>query len=222
MPALESAAEAGQILWFFDGLDEVPTESLRAYVRSLVEALLKRYPRARYVLASRIAAYQDPRWKLPGIPIFTLARLDQPKQHFFIDAWFKAHHDHCGMDRVIADGKAARLKSALSDPRRRELREMAGEPMLMTLMALLQTDHRELPQGRAELYEQAVDLFVKRWDSRSDGLTGRRWPNCLRKSVPTKRSSSASFGIWRSMLNARNSKTASSPVATAKISDASI
>ncbi|HAB16601.1 MAG TPA: SUMF1/EgtB/PvdO family nonheme iron enzyme [Verrucomicrobiota bacterium] len=163
-PALESATNEGEALWFFDGLDEVPTAALRVYVRDLMAVFLQRYRRARVLLACRIIPYQDRRWKLTEVPEFTLDRLDAEKERLFIESWFNAHHKYCGMPELEADAKAKKLVQALQDPRRRDLSEMAGEPMLLTLMALLQTSNRELPENRAELYQQAVELLLKRWD----------------------------------------------------------
>ena len=45
------------------------------------------------------------------------------------------------------------------------LRELAGNPLLLTLMAVLARES-DLPRDLGSLYKQAADLLLKTWDAR--------------------------------------------------------
>ncbi len=165
---LRKAAEQGWVLFILDGLDEVPTLEDRKFVRDCAMALGMRYPKARVLLSCRTIPYQDKDLQLTGIPVFELRAFGEAQILSFVTAWFRAH-EGCGMSAEQATGKAARLLLALLDPHRLELRRLAGNPMLLTVMVLLQTNQRELPEHRAELYKEVIDLLLRRWhETRSD------------------------------------------------------
>jgi hypothetical protein len=54
---LEKLLESGGCCLLFDGLDEVPTEHGRAAVSRLLEECVRRFPKNRFVVTSRIRAY---------------------------------------------------------------------------------------------------------------------------------------------------------------------
>jgi formylglycine-generating enzyme required for sulfatase activity len=47
----------------------------------------------------------------------------------------------------------------------RQLREMAGTPLLLTMMALVLYNKGDLPRDRPQLYEGILDLLLGRWDA---------------------------------------------------------
>ncbi|MGH8563817.1 MAG: hypothetical protein ACREXW_06885 [Gammaproteobacteria bacterium] len=46
------------------------------------------------------------------------------------------------------------------------LRDLARYPLLVTLMAKVHGRDGALPEGRADLYERAVELLLARWENR--------------------------------------------------------
>ena len=83
----------------------------------------------------------------------------------FISRWY-AHlaavrHN---MTAETANGRAALLKQAIE--RNPRLQEFARQPLLLTLMATLHAFHGgKLPDKRVELYEDAVQLLLDRWET---------------------------------------------------------
>jgi predicted NACHT family NTPase len=45
---------------------------------------------------------------------------------------------------------------------------MAERPLLLTIMAMLQTSFGQLPEDRVELYQWVVDLLFRRWKGDAD------------------------------------------------------
>jgi formylglycine-generating enzyme required for sulfatase activity len=179
---LRQAAEQGWVLFILDGLDEVPTRDDRKFVRDCAMALGARYPKARLVLTCRTIPYQDKELQWTGVSAFELRPFGTEQIRGFVNAWFKAH-EGCGMAPDQAKGKAGKLLLALLDPHRLELRRLAGNPMLLTVMVLLQTNQRELPEHRAELYKEVIELLLRRWhETRSeDGVMTPGIPELLRE-----------------------------------------
>ena len=159
--ALEAAVEAGLAIVFFDGLDEVTGTGHRAFVRDAVQAFMERYHRCRYLITCRTLSYQDPAFQLPDIPTFRLAPFDDDGIDAFITAWYAelrrlhAVPEHRETDLVDA------LQQAV---RRPDLARLAPSPLLLTVMALVHTHKGGLPDARAQLYEDTVDLLLWRWE----------------------------------------------------------
>src|SRR5262249_18458295 len=55
-----------------------------------------------------------------------------------------------------------RLAKAISESR--AIRELAGNPLLLTMMAILNRN-QELPRDRAQLYQQASRVLLHEWDT---------------------------------------------------------
>ena len=158
---LHDALEEGKAIVLLDGLDEIPGKAQRTCVRDAVVAFSGRYPRSRMVVTCRTLSYQDPAWQLAGFPSFELAPFDAEKIDSFIGAWY-AELARLGVVKPEeADGLARRLREAI---RRPDLWRLAPNPLLLTVMALVHTHKGRLPDARALLYEDTVDILLWRWE----------------------------------------------------------
>ncbi len=158
---LEKLLNAGQAIVMLDGLDEVPTQQQRTFIRDAVKEFSHRYPKCRLVVTCRILSYQDVHLQLPGIPVYELAAFSEEKIDRFIEAWYRE------LDRVgtvkSTDVKelTRKLKEAV---RRPDLWRLAPNPLLLTVMAGLHAHKGRLPDARALLYEETIDILLSRWD----------------------------------------------------------
>ena len=171
--ALESALELGHALVFLDGLDEVPTDAQRDFVRACALSFAARFCHSRLVLTCRTIPYQAMR--LDELPDFELAPFDDDKIAAFLTAWYTAHVPK-PFAREMAEERRAALQQAVQRP---ELRRLAGNPMLLTDMALLHTHRGSLPNDRAKLYKEVIELLLLRWD---EARQGSRLQDLLREA----------------------------------------
>jgi hypothetical protein len=158
---LHKALETGQALVLLDGLDEIPLEGQRTFVRDAVESFITRYPNSRFAVTCRVLAYQEPTWQLTNFSVFQLAPFDKEKIHRFIAAWYKELVRLGTIRPADANGLARGLRQTV---RRPELQRLASNPLLLTVMALVHTHKGHLPHARALLYEDTVDILLWRWE----------------------------------------------------------
>ena len=176
-----TALEQGRALLLLDGLDEVPTPAQRVFVRDAVRTFVDRYDdpnrvtRNRVLITCRVLSYQlpadpdAPDLRLSSFPTFELAPFDADKVDGFIDAWY-AELARTGVVRAQdAGGLARELREAV---RRPDLWRLASNPLLLTVMALVHTHTGRLPDARALLYEDTVDILLWRWEQLKAGGGG--------------------------------------------------
>jgi formylglycine-generating enzyme required for sulfatase activity len=165
--ALHRQLQAGKALVLLDGLDEVPSVTQRIFVREAVMAFVKRYEHSRFLATCRVLSYQplaragEPDLRLPDLPSFELAPFDEVKIDRFTDAWY-GELARLGVVRVEDTQTLTRqLRGAI---RRPDLWRLASNPLLLTVMALVHTHKGRLPDARALLYEETIDILLWRWE----------------------------------------------------------
>ncbi len=166
------ALEEGRALLLLDGLDEVPGIDQRIFVRDVVVAFVGRYPGNRFLVTCRVLSYQPPAsdgapdLRLPDFPTFELAPFDKERIDNFITAWYEELGRLGVVSHQDAPGLARQLKGAV---RRADLWRLAPNPLLLTVMALVHTHKGRLPDARAMLYEETVDILLWRWEQIKTG-----------------------------------------------------
>jgi predicted NACHT family NTPase len=145
----------------FDGLDEIPSAKQRSLVCDAVAEFAKRYAKSRIVVTCRTLSYQDPQWQLQDFPFFQLAPFDAQKIDRFIAAWYEDLKELRVVKAEESGPLALALKTAI---RRPDMWRLAPNPLLLTVMALVHTHKGRLPDARALLYEETIDILLWRWE----------------------------------------------------------
>ena len=159
---LETALEHGEAILLLDGLDEIQEKTNQGFVRDAILAFGNRYRKSRMIVTCRVLSYQENSVQLEGVPFFELAPFDNEMIDGFIRAWYtELRRLDLMKSGEEAEGMAGRLQEAV---RRRDIRRLAPNPLLLTVMALVHTHKGKLPDARAVLYEEAVDILLWRWD----------------------------------------------------------
>jgi hypothetical protein len=165
--ALRDKDEA--LLLLLDGLDEVPA-SLRDRVVGAVQDFADHYWQHRYVVTCRPYAYVGQPCQLRRFREVTLAPFNEEQIDHFIEAWYG---QLARRDRLSAKKAAKQARQMQRAVRRGDLRGLAQRPLLLTVMTLLHTfSGGKLPQDRTELYAEAVDLLLHRWERQVSGEEG--------------------------------------------------
>lgn len=143
--------EAGRALVLLDGLDEVPEAQFKA-VRSQVESLAERAGSSVILLSCRIAA-QD--YVFPQFTDVEIADFGHEEISAFSRLWFTA--------RGLPEKWEPFVQRLVDHP---PLLELAHSPLLLTMMTLLFEERSDFDGNRAELYEEAISILLKKWDAK--------------------------------------------------------
>ena len=165
---LEDALEEGQAIVLLDGMDEIASREKRIFVRDAVASFSERYEKSRFVVTCRVLSYQDPQWKLDekAFPVFELSLFDEIKINAFIKAWYADLVRLNMVSAAEAHELGRKLKDAIHRP---DLWRLAPNPLLLTVMALVNTHKGRLPDARALLYEETIDILLWRWEQVKSG-----------------------------------------------------
>jgi len=162
----EKALEAGQAVVLLDGMDEVADPALRARVARLIEDFTLAYPKARFVVTSRVVGYSEAArlggdYAVTTVRDFTLADVRQ-----FLRHWHRlvavGQMGAGESAQIFAESQTEQLMSAIEANER--VQELAINPLMLTVIALVHRDRVKLPDRRAELYAEAVDVLLGKWD----------------------------------------------------------
>ncbi|MCP4425439.1 MAG: SUMF1/EgtB/PvdO family nonheme iron enzyme, partial [Chloroflexi bacterium] len=158
--------QSGRAAVLLDGMDEVADPNLRRRVSRLVEAFVRAYGDCRYVITSRIVGYSGAaqlgeKFKTTTVRDFTLSDI-----RHFLTYWHSliaAGQMGAGASAdAFAKNQTGQLLTAIENNDR--IRELAINPLMLTVIALVHRDRVKLPDRRAELYAEAVDVLLGKWD----------------------------------------------------------
>jgi formylglycine-generating enzyme required for sulfatase activity len=158
--------ETGKAILLFDGLDEVPTEKQRIFVRDAVRVFINRYDQCHYLITCRTLSYQPPvdgmyDLRLNELPSFEIAEFDDEKISCFVKTWYSELASLGTVKTEDLEVLTAHLGEAVQRP---DLRQLSSNPLLLTVMALVHTHKGKLPDARALLYEEIIEILLWRWE----------------------------------------------------------
>jgi predicted NACHT family NTPase len=148
MPILAS----GRALVLFDGLDEVMERDHDRVIRAIRE-FAERYSQNHIVITCRIAARE---YIFQQFTEVEMADFDDAQIQSFADKWFKTKEKN--PKSTTGEMFWKELES------RKPVKELAANPLLLTLLCL-EFDHSSaFPQSRSELYDRALNVLLSKWD----------------------------------------------------------
>ena len=160
---LKTLGRQGRLLWIFDGMDEVRPVSRRQRYAEQVVNLLRSYP-GRALITCRTVGCEDLLEALGICPVYALRDFDDAQIDAFLENW---HRLAFAEDAEKGELRRRRLAHAIKQSS--GLRELCRNPLLLTLLALLNRGD-ELPRRRHKIFERALDLLVAQWEANKDLL----------------------------------------------------
>jgi hypothetical protein len=164
--------QAGDCVVLLDGVDEVADMGVRQRVARIIERFTGAYPDNRTVVTSRIVGYTAGARLGADYAVTTVRDFTNDDIARFVQHWSLA------VETALAGGEvtpyveraAAQQGKRLLDAIRANarVRELAVNPLLLTVIALVQRYRAQLPERRVELYEEAVEVLLVQWDAVRD------------------------------------------------------
>lgn len=169
---LRSVSRKTGAMFLFDGLDEAADVAARSRVLEAVDDFSKGLgSRCRLLLTSRPYAWEEsseslrvtssPVTLFTDFPAYRLANFESDQIRTFIVHWYDAIQIAGWIGPQEAAEKTMNLQVAV---RRPDLEVLARNPLLLTLMATLHSNRTRLPEDRADLYNEVVELLLQRWN----------------------------------------------------------
>jgi predicted NACHT family NTPase len=154
---VELLLQQGRCLILLDGLDEVRREDTSRINREIRKAA-DEFDRSQFVITCRIAAQEYVFERFTEVEV---ADFDDRQVHTFARNWFRARFDFQGANSF--EQRLQRFEQRLQEDK--SIRELASNPLLLTLMCFVFSENGEFPNRRADLYEQGVNILLRRWDA---------------------------------------------------------
>lgn len=146
---VERLLQQGNCLVLFDGLDEVSQETRLDDILRELRDFSEKYSGNQFVMSCRVAAYNH--W-FEHFTDVEMADFNDAQIETFVKNWFSG-------EPKTAKECLERLKGSA------QLRELATIPLLLTLLCITYGEINDFPANRAELYKEAIDALLRKWDS---------------------------------------------------------
>ena len=157
---LRAVAEEGLVLWLFDGLDEVAVDEQRRTIADMIVGVRETY-QGRGIITGRLVGCRPLRSRFHDAEVhcFTLLDFEEPQIEQFLTHWHTLAFPNAA---DLGARRLERLRQTLAS--NAALRDLRGNPLLLTLIALLNRGD-ELPRRRHELLERAAVLMLSQWET---------------------------------------------------------
>lgn len=155
-PFVEELLKSGNAIVLFDGLDEVNQESgQRDKQTRAINNFVEKYDRSQCLITCRIAASD---YSFHPFTYVEIADFTEKQIQTFVGNWFRkeGEKDEETRDKFLVEFERDDNKG---------LRDLARTPLLLTLLCLAFDKTLTFPQRRVEIYEEALDALLKKWDA---------------------------------------------------------
>src|SRR5262249_50278967 len=177
-------------LLLFDGLDEVASDSLRRDMAEAISTFMTNYSEGdaakarssnRFIVTSRIVGYES--GPFSKYAHYTLLDLEDEQIERFLTNWCPAVERYQAMAaqgmkplnvqqetqaKTAGVEQKEKLKRALDN--NPSIKRLALNPLMLTILALIQKSGKTLPHRRIDLYEVVTRTLLDNWNQQ----TGRK------------------------------------------------
>jgi len=161
--------DAGEALVVLDGLDEVIDAHQRKSIAEAIQRLVADYPDNAFLITSRIVGYQAAR--LTGdFAHYTIQPLPLDRIAEFVEKWYVAIECEAGETELSEEAREWAEELGRTFQERPGIRRLAENPLLLTIIALVNWRGRKLPNRRVELYAHAAETLIASWPYRRQGV----------------------------------------------------
>jgi hypothetical protein len=147
--------KTGALMVFFDGLDEVLTIPNRIQISKEIDEFCERYPLSRVLVTSRFVGYDIA--PLEKFNHFAVGALSHDAISDLFDKIFISIMKQS--KSIVQESRAEFLREASS-----KAEELISNPLMLTLIIIVHSRRREIPDNRADLYGYCAELLFERWD----------------------------------------------------------
>jgi DNA replication protein DnaC len=165
---LEGQFKANRLLFLLDGLDEIGDENVR---REVINWIQKQYMgQNTLVVTSRFSGLKESEGLKfrEEMPVFSLRDFDMADIEAFLQNWYRnveiAVAGETYIQEAIKEGEK-KYKDLIDIIRgSKNLQELAVNPLLLTIIAIVHRTRAILPRDRHKLYEECLKVMIELWN----------------------------------------------------------
>ena len=151
-PFIEKLLKSGDAIVLFDGLDEVTqSDGMRREQVLSIQDFINKYDTTQCLITCRLAANE---YTFENFKYVEMADFNNGQVVKFVENWFRENKS-----------TGEKFIEEFAKDENKNLRELASSPLLLTLLCLSYQETLVFPQRRVEIYEEAMDALLKKWDS---------------------------------------------------------
>ncbi len=148
---LKEKLERGECIFLLDAFDELGTQSARDRVADHIGQLAALAPQGnRFIVTSRIVGY-DGQLSKYGFSVLKVQKLSWPMIKQLVGKWYESLEEPLLADQLL---ETLTVNKRIAD--------LAVNPMLLSLIVLVQYVKRIIPDRRHLLYDECVRILVER------------------------------------------------------------
>jgi predicted NACHT family NTPase len=147
---VEQLLRQGRALVLLDGLDEV-RDSDYSTVLNRIRDFTQKFHANQFVMTCRIAARE---YTFENFTDVEVADFDARQIAEFVNKWFDSK------DKAKTEIFIEQLSA------NQPIKELATNPLLLTLLCSVFEKSAEFPSNRSELYKEGLDIMLKKWDAK--------------------------------------------------------
>lgn len=149
---VQTLLDSGTALLLLDGLDEINEwQSKRAIAIAEISTFSNRFIKCQICLTCRVAATD---YSFNRFDYVEIADFDRTQQKRLIRQWFSK-----------SGPMLVNFLKGWRSSHQRGLREIGRTPLLLALICLAYEETLEFPTRRVDLYKEALEALLKKWDS---------------------------------------------------------
>ncbi|MBW4564110.1 MAG: NACHT domain-containing protein [Mojavia pulchra JT2-VF2] len=147
---VQELLEQGNCLILLDGLDEIAeSESNRIYRN--INTFVEQFSKNRFIMTCRSGASD---YTFEHFTEVEMADFNENQVLMFVKKWFASSQEPKLGDRFLEEVE-----------RNISIKELAINPLLLTMLCLVFEDNYEFPKNRYLLIEDAVNILIRKWDA---------------------------------------------------------
>ena len=148
---VQEVLKEGRGLILLDGLDEVREEDNQRVIRN-IEDFYQSFSDNQFAITCRIAAREYTFTQFTEVEV---ADFDEQQIKTFVTSWFEI--------KELPEYPQLFIEQLKANP---TIKELANNPLLLTLLCLEFEDSGSFPSDRADLYARATNTLLRKWDDK--------------------------------------------------------
>ena len=159
----DKLVEVGGVVYHIDGLDEVQDTEQKKKINQIITAFVEETKDCEFIITSRKVGLDEELYKTMGFDIREIAPLSKDSIIDYIYKWYKIVGKLPSESEQDCDRFAKKLALSITSDNNIKLLNLAGNPLLLSIIVILHYHGINPPTNRTKLYEEITKTLLETW-----------------------------------------------------------